>query len=189
MLCHLVWLKGALKYISETVLGYSLLWCKQLGEHFWEVMCFVFMLDLYFNKLSANRTSDWCKYEEIKILEIKLASELKSAYAHFFPYTQTLGSWSSKILNCLLNSTVEKWMSMVQKYEFLPLLSSMLFAVSRVKASISELCQEPWSVIAWPSIDLALRKLLYPGDKSVERLNKLLLKMLSLSSCNSGTTL
>jgi len=62
-------------------------------------------------------------------------------------------------------------MPMVQNYEFLLLLSSMLFAVSRVKASISELCQEPWSVIAWPSIDLALSKLLNPGDKSVERLN------------------
>lgn len=67
----------------------------------------------------------------------------------------------------------------------------MLFAVSRVKASISELCQEPWSVIAWPSIDLALSKLLNPGDKSLERLNKLLLKMLSLNSstiffCSSG---
>lgn len=65
----------------------------------------------------------------------------------------------------------------------------MLFAVSRVKASISELCQEPWSVIAWPNIDLALSKLLNPGDKSVERLNKLLSKMLSLNSGNSSTIL
>lgn len=67
-------------------------------------------------------------------------------------------------------STIEKRMPTVQKYEFLPLLSSMLFAVPRVKASISELCQELWSVIAWPSIDLALSKLLDPGDKAVERL-------------------
>lgn len=53
---------------------------------FGEVMYFGFRLNLYFSTHSGNRTSGWSKYEEIKILDIKLASELKSAYVHLFPY-------------------------------------------------------------------------------------------------------
>lgn len=77
-------------------------------------------------------------------------------------------------------------MSVVQKYEFLPLLfhavcclqsKSFYFrAMSRAMKRYSLTKHRP-------------SKLLNPGDKSVERLNKLILKMLSLNSGNSSTVL
>lgn len=83
---------------SWNFLGSSALGCKQAEEHFWEGKYFVFRLNLYFYSHSANRTSGWC------ILEIKLASELKSAYVHLFPYLRALSSRTSKILNYLQSS-------------------------------------------------------------------------------------
>lgn len=62
----------------------------QAEEGCGEVMYFGFRLNLYFNTHSGNRTSGWCKYEEIKTLEIKLASELESTYVHLFPYPRLL---------------------------------------------------------------------------------------------------